>query len=135
MLVGAAVSWGGNRVGNDSLRSCEIAYMGLTIAAREAGFLSMLKGEMDGVLEDEDKKVVLVYTNSQSAISLAEILVYHGRSTHILSEWHFIRERVAMGQIALGNVRTEKMGADMLTKVFGPNVIKVNMKLMGMSSG
>ena len=40
-----------------------------------------------------------------------------------------------MGQIALEDVSTQKMGADMLTKVAGPSVIKVNMKLIGLSSG
>ena len=89
---------------------------------------------MDGVLEEKDKKIVLVYTNSQSAISPAENYVYHGQSRHILTKWHFIRERVAMGQIALEDARTERMGADRLTKVSGVNVNEVNMNntlLMG----
>ena len=89
---------------------------------------------MDGVLEEKDKKTMLVYTNSRSAVSL-ESPVYHGRSKHILTKWHFTRKQVAMGRIALEDMRTEKMGADMLTKVSGPNVIKVNMKLIGLSIG
>ena len=32
-------------------------------------------------------------------------------------------------------MRAEKMGADMLTKVARPGVIKVKMKLIGMSNG
>ena len=62
-------------------------------------------------------------------------MVYHGRSTHILAKWHFIRELVAMEQVTLKDVRTEKMGEDMLTKVAGPSVINVNVTSIGMSSG
>ena len=39
-------------MGNASLNSCETEYMGLTMAAKEASFLSLVKGEMDGVLEE-----------------------------------------------------------------------------------
>ena len=37
-----------------------------------------------------------------------------------------------MGMVRLFDVRTELMGADMLTKSVGPNVLRVNMKLIGM---
>ena len=63
-------------------------------------FLSQLKEVMDGFLK-EDKKTMWVYTNSQSTISIAKNLVYHGRSKHILTKWYFIGERVAMRWIAL----------------------------------
>ena len=37
--------------------------------------------------------------------------------------------------VRLVDVRTEFMGADMMTKSVGPAVPKVNMKLIGMLSG
>ena len=51
----AAVSWSSKRLGSASLSSCELEYMGLTLAAQEASFLSQLKGEMDGVEREVDK--------------------------------------------------------------------------------
>ena len=48
---------------------------------------------------------------------------------------HFIRQRVELGMVRLVDVRTEFMGADMMTKSVGPVVFKVNMKLIGMFSG
>ena len=86
---------------------------------------------------DGKKKVVVkcidLITDSQSAKSLAENSVYHGLSKHILAKWHFIRERVTKGWIKLFDVRTELMGADMMTKAVGPSVLAVNTKLIGMS--
>ena len=61
--------------------------------------------------------------------------MFHGRSKHIRAKWHFIREQVELGMVRLVDVRTEFMGADMMTKSVGSAVLKVNMKLIGMFSG
>ena len=50
----------------------------------------------------------------------------------VAAKWHFIRQRVSKGLIKLFDVRTESMGADMMTKAVGPSVLAVNMKLIGM---
>ena len=104
--------------------------MGLTLAAQEACYLGELRAEM---YRDIGKKKVMVkcidlMTDSQSAKSLAENSVYHGLSKHIL-----FRQRVTKGWIKLFDVRTELMGAHLMTKAVGPSVLAVNMKLIGMS--
>ena len=135
MSGGAPVSWASKRVGNGSLSSCETEYMGLTLAAQESCYLGELRAEMYGVA---GKKLVVqpmdLLTDSRSAKSLAENPVYHGRSKHILSKWHFIRKRVVKGFLRLVDVRTELMAADMMTKAVGPAILGVNMKLLGMSA-
>ena len=70
--------------------------------------------------------------DSQSAKSLAENPVYHGRSKHILAKRHYIRQRVSKGYIKLFDVRTESMGADMMTMAVRPSILAVNMNLIGM---
>ena len=108
--------------------------MGLTLAAQEAGYLGELQAEMYrdiGKGKAVVKRIGLM-TDSQSAKSLAENPVYHSRSKHILAKWHFIRQRVSKGWIQLFDVRTESMGADVMTKSVGPSVLSVNMKLIGM---
>ena len=77
-------------------------------------------------------KCVDLFTDSQSAKLLVENPMYHGRSKHIRAKWHFIRKQVEMGMVKLVDVRTELMGADMMTKSVGPAVLGVNMKLIGM---
>ena len=92
MSAGAPISWASKRVGNGSLSSCETEYMGLTIAAQESCYLGELKAEMFGTIgQKRVVKRIDLLTDSQSAKSLAENPVYHGRSKHILSKWHFIR--------------------------------------------
>ena len=128
------VSWASKRVGNGSLSSCETEYMGLTLAAQEASYIGELQSEMYRDIGSDDKSIKCIdfLTDSQSAKSLAENPVYHGRSKHILAKWHFIRQRVSKGWIKLFDVRTESMGADMMTKAVGPSILAVNMKLVGM---
>ena len=129
------MSWASKRVGNGSLSSCETEYMGLTLAAQEASYLSELQSEM---FQDIGKgkpvvKCIDLMTDSQSAKSLAENPVFHGRSKHILAKWHFIRQRVSKGWTKLFDVRTELMGADIMTKSIGPSILIVNMRLVGMN--
>ena len=128
------MSWASKRVGNGSLSSCETEYMGLTLAAQEANYLGELQLEMYRDIGSGNKstKCIDLLTDSQSAKSLAENPVYHGRSKHILAKWHFIRQRVTKGLVRLIDVRTESMAADMMTKSVGPSILSVNMKLIGM---
>ena len=132
MSAGAPISWASKRVGSDSLSSCETKYMGLTLAAQEASYPGGLKGEMYATGWVAKAKCIDMKTDSQSAKSLAENPVYHGRSKHIRAKWHFIRRRVEMGMVRLIDVRTELMGADMMTKSVGAAVLGVNRKLIGM---
>lgn len=88
---------------------------------------------MDGVEREEDKKRITLLTDSHFATALAENPDYYGRSKHIQTKWHFVRERVQSGQIKLQDVRTKSMASDMLTKSMGPVVLATNMKLMGMN--
>ena len=134
MSGGAPVSWASKRVGNGSLSSCETEYMGLTLTAQEASYLGELQSEMyrDIGSKKGAVKCIDLLTDSHSAKSLAENPVYHGRSKQILAKWHFIRQQVSKGWIKLFDVRTESMGADMMTKVVGPSILAVNMKLIGM---
>ena len=79
MSGGAPVSWASKRVGNGSLSSCEIEYMGLTLAAQEACYLGDLRAEMHGVIgKKREVKCIDLLTDSQSAKSLAENPVYYG---------------------------------------------------------
>ena len=128
------MSWASKRVGNGSLSSCETEYMGLTLAAQEASYRGELQLEMYRDIGSCNKsmKCIDLLTDSQSAKSLAENPVYHGRRQHILAKWHFIRQRVSKGLVRLIDVRTESMAADMMTKAVGPSILSVKMKLIGM---
>ena len=107
--------------------------MGPILAAQEASYPGELKGEMDGVRVGAGVRCIELLTDSRSAKYLAESPIYHGRSKHIKAKWHCIRKRVELGMVKLIDVRTEFMGADMLTKGVGTAALAVNMRLIGMA--
>jgi hypothetical protein len=54
-----------------------------------------------------------------SAISLSKNPVYHDRSKHIDTRYHYIRECIDRNCIVIRHVSTEKQLANMLTKALG----------------
>ena len=67
------------------------------------------------LLKIDVKKVVLKIDN-QSAIALSKNPVYHERSKHIDTRFHYIRDCVESGMIEIQHVCTEDQSADILTK-------------------
>lgn len=45
--------------------------------------------------------------------------VFHGRSKHIHSRYHFIKECIEKGQVSVAHVSGDKQKADILTKSLG----------------
>ena len=86
--------------------------MAATAAASQALWLRSLLGE----LTKQELKPVKLFVDNKSAIALMKNPVFHGRSKHIDTRFHFIRECVEGGQIVVKFVRTEEQRADPLTK-------------------
>ena len=57
--------------------------------------------------------------NNQSAIQLCKNPVFHGRSKHIETRFHFIRENVESGKVTVRHVKTDDQLADIMTKPIG----------------
>ena len=94
-----------------ALSSCEVEFMEATEAAKQAIWLKELMVE---IMNKEDKKVVLKIDN-KSAITLTKNPVFHCRSKHILSKYHFIRESVEFNLIEVKHVPGVEKKADILT--------------------
>ena len=84
------------------------------------------------MVREVGKHVTVLKTDSESVKALMENPIYHSRTKHILAKYHFIRDRVAIGEIVLKWVRSEENGADMFTKYASVGVFKVNKRLIGM---
>jgi hypothetical protein len=54
--------------------------------------------------------------DNQSTIALSKNLVLHARSKHIKTKYHFIKECVDRGEVALESVGTVDQLVDILTK-------------------
>jgi len=59
---------------------------------------------------------LLIRADNQSCIALARNPEFHARTKHIDIQYHFIREKVEGGEVALEYCSTKAMVADVLTK-------------------
>jgi hypothetical protein len=69
-------------------------------------------------LNCEVKKPLKLKIDNISAINLAKNPIAHGRSKHIETRFHFIREQVTKGMIEVEYCPTEAQLADGFTKAF-----------------
>lgn len=58
----------------------------------------------------------IIYSDSQSALKLAENPVHHDRSKHIDIRFHFIREKLDNGEVSYLYIPTDQNVADLFTK-------------------
>lgn len=126
-LGGSPISWCSQKQETIALFSCEAEFMAGTEAARQAIWLQDLLGE---ITERPSKKVIIRIDN-RSAIALTKNPVFHGRSKHIHTRYHFIRECVENGQIEVEHVPGNEQKADILTKALGRFKFKEMRDLIG----
>ena len=101
-VYGGLVSWRSTLQPITALFTTEVEHIGITKAAKEALWIRRLIDEL-GV---EQSKVTL-FSDSQSALLLAQNLVYHARIKHIDVRYHRIRELVEEGEVKLMKVHTK----------------------------
>ncbi|KAK2439455.1 putative mitochondrial protein [Trifolium repens] len=107
-----AISWCTKKQAVTALSSCEAEYIAGTFAACQALWLDSVMKE----LKCEASKPLLLRIDNKSAISLAKNPISHGRSKHIETKYHFIREQVSNGVIEVQYCPTELQLADGFTK-------------------
>ncbi|XP_057443809.1 uncharacterized mitochondrial protein AtMg00810-like [Lotus japonicus] len=112
MFQGAPISWVSKKQPVVALSSCEAEYIAGCYAACQAAWLSALLTELGVQLEGS----VCLRIDNKSTINLAKNPVAHGRSKHIETRFHFIREQVEKGRLKLVHCGTLDQVADLLTK-------------------
>ena len=90
LFGGAPISWCSKKQDVVALSTCEAEYIAACSAACQACWLSSLLEELGVVTTDAVKLLV----DSKSAIDLAKNPVSHGRSKHIETKFHFLRDQV-----------------------------------------
>ncbi|CAJ2663624.1 unnamed protein product [Trifolium pratense] len=108
----AAISWCTKKQAVTALSSCEAEYIAGTFAACQAIWLNSVMIE----IKCEPVKPLILRIDNKSAISLAKNPISHGRSKHIATRFHFIREQVTNGMIEVQYCPTEVQLADGFTK-------------------
>ncbi|GKB55114.1 uncharacterized mitochondrial protein-like protein [Tanacetum coccineum] len=86
-----------------ALSSCEAEFMAAIAAACQAIWLRELLAEVTGL----ERQKVIIRVDNKSAIALSKNPVFHGRSKHIHTRYHFIRECVENEQVIVEHVSGE----------------------------
>ncbi|KAJ0868674.1 putative RNA-directed DNA polymerase [Helianthus annuus] len=106
------ITWCSQKQQTVALSSCEAEFMAATSAACQALWLRELLSEITGCTQQR----VVLRVDNLSAIALMKNPVFHGRSKHINTRYHFIRECVERDQVKVEHVSGDKQRADILTK-------------------
>ena len=111
-FLGSPVSWASKRQELVTLSTTEAEYIALSYAGREAIWLS---GIVEVVLKLKLAPIT-IHCDNQSAIANVKDNKFHARTKHIDIYHHWIRQRVAMGDIKVEYVETNEQLADIFTK-------------------
>ncbi|PWA98023.1 hypothetical protein CTI12_AA024020 [Artemisia annua] len=107
-----AFTWSSKKQPIVTLSSCEAEYVATTSCVCHAIWLRSMLKELH--MEQED--ATEIYVDNKSAIDLAKNPVYHDRSKHINTRYHFIRECIARKDVRVIHTRSEDQVADIFTK-------------------
>jgi hypothetical protein len=106
------VSWSSKRQNIISRSSAEVEYHAVANGVAEACWLRQLLQELHAPLS----KSTLVYCDNVSAVYLSTNHVQHQRTKHVEIDLHFVRERVAIGDVRVMHVPTTSQFTDIFTK-------------------
>ena len=106
------ISWSAKRQATLSRSSAEAEYRGVANVVSESCWLRNLLLELHCLIQ----KATLVYCDNVSAIYLAGNPVQHQRTKHIEMDIHFVREKVAHGQVRVLHVSSRYQIADIFIK-------------------
>ncbi|KAG7599937.1 Ribonuclease H-like superfamily [Arabidopsis suecica] len=111
-LGNSLISWSSKRQHTVSRSSAEAEYRGVANAVAETSWLRNLFLELRCPLS----KATIVYCDNVSATYLCSNPVKHQRTKHVEIDIHFVRERVALGQLRVLHVPSSSQYADIFTK-------------------
>jgi hypothetical protein len=113
MFLGAnLVAWATKRQPIVSRSSVEVEYRVVANSVAEASWLRQLLHELHRPLQ----RATLIYCDNISTVYLSTNLVQHQRTKHVEIDLHFVRERVAAGEVWVLSVPTTLQFADIFTK-------------------
>lgn len=122
-----AISWSSKKQAIVTLSSCEAEYVAVTACACHAIWLRRMLKEI-GLPEHRASRI---FVDNRSAQALARNPVFHDRSKHIDTRYHFIRECITKKEIELEYVKSVDQVADIFTKPLKVEVFEKMRTLLG----
>ncbi|GJV66870.1 hypothetical protein Tco_1482379 [Tanacetum coccineum] len=124
------ISWSTQKQATVALSSCESEFIAATAAAIQALWLKRLLSKLTHSQEEK----VIIQVDNKSAIALMKNLVFHGRSKHIDTKYHFIRECVEREDIQVEFISGEYEKAYILTKALSKIKFLTMRQLIGLKN-
>nr|GEW78634.1 ribonuclease H-like domain, reverse transcriptase, RNA-dependent DNA polymerase [Tanacetum cinerariifolium] len=106
------ISWSTQKQATVALSSCESEFIAATPASTQALWLKRLSSKLTHSKEEN----VTIMVDNKSPIALMKNSVFHGKSKHIDTKYHFIRVCVEREDIQVEFVSGEYQKADIFTK-------------------
>ncbi|WVY99219.1 hypothetical protein V8G54_031370 [Vigna mungo] len=111
-LLGASISWCSKKQSVVALSSCEAEYISAAEAACQGAWIETVLQE----LKIQYNKPICLMVDNKSAINLSKNPISHGRSKHIETKYHYLRDRVCKEQLELVYCKSDEQKADIFTK-------------------
>ncbi|CAM9708497.1 unnamed protein product [Chrysoparadoxa australica] len=112
MLGPAAIAWGSKRQTLVTKSTAEAEYVALSYAGSDSIHFGRLLSELTGT----PHTAVQMFEDNKSAIAIAQGTVQKPRTKHIDVHYHWLRDRVAKGDLSIVSIATDKQLADLFTK-------------------
>ena len=61
----------------------------------------------------------MIYFDKISSMMLAKNPIYHAKTKHVETQYHYVQEKIIEGEIDLAYVKTNDQVADIFTKALG----------------
>ncbi|WVZ87097.1 hypothetical protein U9M48_033789 [Paspalum notatum var. saurae] len=113
------VSWSSKRQTTVSRSSAEAEYRAVAHVVAESCWLRQLLAELHVSIAS----ATIVYCDNVSAVYMTGNPVHHRRTKHIEIDIHFVREKVALGQVRVLHVPSSHQFADIMTKGLPVSVV------------
>jgi len=125
-----AITWRSGKQSVTSQSSTEAEYIALWEAGKEASWLRNLYREL-GLPQ---QKPTTIMQDNTGTVAIARNPLFHKRTKHIDSKFHWVREKVQAGRFDAEICRDEDQTADVLTKALPRPKHERHTKEMGLSA-
>ncbi|KAL0286172.1 UNVERIFIED_CONTAM: Retrovirus-related Pol polyprotein from transposon TNT 1-94 [Sesamum calycinum] len=130
LLGGVAITWCSKKQLCISLSTMEAEYIACTSAVQEAIWLRRFLKSLRISAHVDD--AVVIYCDNTATIAYAKDPKYHGRTNHIDTKYHFIRDTISQGEVVLRHIPTNDMIADPFTKPLRRDAFHRHLSSMGL---
>jgi hypothetical protein len=129
-FAGRPATWQSKHQSVVAQSSTESEYIALSEAAKEAAWIRSLLSRLQ--YQGLDLNPIVLYRDNQGSLALAENPTFYYSSKHIAVQYHFIRQEVEEGRLALSYIPTDQIPANGLTKALKAPLYSRFIQLLGL---